>query len=277
MRNFSTLRSLLFGGLLAVAGCGTATNSGTPSLDDVTASTDCTLTQGYWKNHPGAWPLASLSLGTVTYTKAQLLAIFNTPVKGNGLIDLAHQLIAAKLNVAAGASPAVVAAAISSADALIGGLVVPPVGSGSLPTSVTTALVSKLDSYNSGLIGPGHCGNQPPPPPSPVCGNGILEAGEQCDDGNLVNGDGCSSTCTIETPPPPPPVCGNGILEPGEQCDDGNLINGDGCSCTCTIETPPPPPPVCGNGILEAGEQCDDGNLINGDGCSCTCTIETLH
>lgn len=32
----------------------------------------------------------------------------------------------------------------------------------------------------------------------PVCGNGILEAGEECDDGNLINGDGCSSSCTIE-------------------------------------------------------------------------------
>ncbi len=32
----------------------------------------------------------------------------------------------------------------------------------------------------------------------PVCGNGIKESGEECDDGNLINGDGCSSTCTIE-------------------------------------------------------------------------------
>ena len=35
-----------------------------------------------------------------------------------------------------------------------------------------------------------------------VCGNGILETGEECDDGNLINGDGCSSTCTIEEAPP---------------------------------------------------------------------------
>ena len=40
-------------------------------------------------------------------------------------------------------------------------------------------------------------------------------------------------------PPPPPPtcVCGNGILEPGEECDDGNTVSGDGCSSTCQIET----------------------------------------
>ena len=35
--------------------------------------------------------------------------------------------------------------------------------------------------------------------PLPECGNSILESGEQCDDGNLVNGDGCSNLCTIET------------------------------------------------------------------------------
>src|SRR5262249_12982263 len=31
-------------------------------------------------------------------------------------------------------------------------------------------------------------------------------------------------------------ACGNGILETGEQCDDGNRIDGDGCSANCTIE-----------------------------------------
>ncbi len=34
-------------------------------------------------------------------------------------------------------------------------------------------------------------------------------------------------------------MCGNGILEPGEQCDDGNLINGDGCHSNCTYELIP--------------------------------------
>src|ERR1043165_3879889 len=68
------------------------------------ADDDCTLTQGYWKNHPDAWPVASLKLGSVTYTKVELIAILKTPVRGNGLIALAHQLIAAKLNIKAGAS-----------------------------------------------------------------------------------------------------------------------------------------------------------------------------
>jgi len=43
------------------------------------------------------------------------------------------------------------------------------------------------------------CGNTNPPGPS--CGNTIVESGEQCDDGNTLNGDGCSSVCQIENTP----------------------------------------------------------------------------
>lgn len=70
------------------------------------------------------------------------------------------------------------------------------------------------------------------PPVLPACGNGCQEAGEECDDGNTANGDGCSSTCKHE-----PTGCGNGQLDPGEECDDGNTQNGDNCSSTCKIET----------------------------------------
>ena len=73
---------------------------------------------------------------------------------------------------------------------------------------------------------------------SPIlCGNGILETTEECDDGNTNNGDGCSAQCKIEVSTA---VCGNGILETGEQCDDGNTTSGDGCSATCQSENQPP-------------------------------------
>jgi len=72
-------------------------------------------------------------------------------------------------------------------------------------------------------------------PTSSLCGNGTVDSGEQCDDGNTTNGDGCSSTCMTETAGS---TCGNGILEGTEQCDDGNTTNGDGCSSTCLIEVP---------------------------------------
>ena len=109
-------------------------------------------------------PLSNFSgghvkLGTVTYTQAQLLSILDQPVRGNGLVSLAHQLIAVKLNIANGASGTVINSAIASADAMIGGLVVPPVGSGSLSTSSVGGLVTQLDQFNQGLAagGPGHC------------------------------------------------------------------------------------------------------------------------
>jgi hypothetical protein len=131
----------------------------TPTYTFSTAACDngCTLTQGYWKNHADAWPVAGLTLGAVAYTEAQLLDILGAPVEGNGLISLAHQLIAAKLNVASGANPAAIAATIAAADALIGGLVVPPIGAGYLAPATTSALTTALDNYNNGLTGPGHC------------------------------------------------------------------------------------------------------------------------
>lgn len=120
----------------------------------------CTLTQGFWKNKPEEWPVQSFTLGTVTYTKTQGILILKTPVRGNGLVSLSHQLIAAKLNAASGATvPASVTTAISAADSLIGGLLVPPIGGGSLPTSSTSSLTSVLDVYNNGNTpgGPPHC------------------------------------------------------------------------------------------------------------------------
>ncbi len=62
------------------------------------------------------------------------------------------------------------------------------------------------------------------------CGDGIREGTEECDDGNTVNGDGCSSVCGLEQ------GCGNGIVEGSEQCDDDNTISGDGCSSSCRVE-----------------------------------------
>jgi cysteine-rich repeat protein len=236
----------------------------TSSTAQSLVSANCTLTIGYWKTHPEAWPVSSLQLGSVSYTQAQLLAIFNQSVNGNGLVALAHQLIGAKLNVAAGASSGSVAGAIAAADSAIGSRVVPPIGAGYLKPSATSSLVAQLDSYNTGATGPGHCGDTPPP----VCGDGRLDAGEACDDGNTANGDGCSATCCVE---PPPPACGDGHIDAGETCDDGNTVDGDGCSATCCVE---PPPPVCGDGNLDAGEVCDDGNNIDGDGCSADCLCD---
>ena len=133
--------------------------------DIAPCATSCTYTQGYWKTHgptptgnnENEWPVTGLDLGSVSYTDAELQLIFDTAPGGNGLISLAHQLIAAKLNVVNGADDTDVAAAITAADALIGSLVVPPIGSGSLAPGATSALTGELDDYNTGVTGPGHC------------------------------------------------------------------------------------------------------------------------
>ena len=127
----------------------------------------------------------------------------------------------------------------------------------------------------------------------PVCGDGVLDSGEDCDDGNTSPGDGCSATCTIvdgwACPTPGSgclqKVCGDGVRTPDEQCDDHNTVNSDGCSSTCTVETGDdvgwvcpeagkPCIPKCGDKKKNGYEQCDDGNAKSGDGCSSSCLIE---
>jgi cysteine-rich repeat protein len=75
-------------------------------------------------------------------------------------------------------------------------------------------------------------------------------------------------------------TCGDGVIDQGKECDDGNTVSGDGCSAECKIEpgwTCTGEPSICskcGNGVLEAGEECDDGNTVSHDGCSADCKIE---
>jgi len=63
------------------------------------------------------------------------------------------------------------------------------------------------------------------------CGDGSEDALEECDDGNNIDGDGCSSLCTVEA------RCGDSSINSDEEtCDDGNTEDGDGCSGRCEIE-----------------------------------------
>lgn len=71
---------------------------------------------------------------------------------------------------------------------------------------------------------------------------------EICDDGNLIDGDGCSSKCKVEL---------------AYTCKGGSLTSKDTCYVTC------------GDNTRDSNEECDDGNTRNGDGCSSLCLIET--
>lgn len=91
-----------------------------------------------------------------------------------------------------------------------------------------------------------------------VCGDGIVDEDEECDEGE-DNGDGndCLSNCLLAS-------CGDGFLHHDEVCDDGNGVNDDGCTNLCAL-------PECGDGIVQEGESCDDGNAKDDDSCLTTC------
>ena len=120
---------------------------------------------------------------------------------------------------------------------------------------------------------------------APTCGDDVVESWEQCDDGNVQGGDGCSAQCQFEE------LCGNGVLDAGEDCDDGCLLNGDGCDAFCNTEitcgngvcdvdlgeTQANCPDdcvigTCGNGVTEGEEACDDGPL-GSECCTTECTV----
>ena len=73
-----------------------------------------------------------------------------------------------------------------------------------------------------------------------VCGDGTIEGAEACDDGNLVDGDGCASSCALEPDCSSGKCvsrCGDGMKLQPEVCDDGNTADGDGCAHDCVLET----------------------------------------
>jgi hypothetical protein len=104
-----------------------------------------------------------LQLGNVTYNRQQLQSILEQPVRGNGLVSLAHQEIAAKLNIANGTDDSCIAQTLAEADALIGNLIIPPVGSGFLPP---TGYERTLSLYNEGSLCAPAC--ELPPQPTPI-------------------------------------------------------------------------------------------------------------
>lgn len=107
--------------------------------------------------------------------------------------------------------------------------------------------------------------------PTPACGDGNLDAGEECDDANTRDGDGCDASCRHEVSDP---RCGDGRVDDGEECDDANTRDGDGCDAACQVEVSGP---ACGDGVRDGDEECDDANTRDGDGCSAECLTESTR
>ncbi|MBI5501397.1 MAG: hypothetical protein HY907_14220 [Deltaproteobacteria bacterium] len=114
------------------------------------------------------------------------------------------------------------------------------------------------------------------------CGDGVVDPGEECDDGNVIDGDGCETDCTY-------------TCVADAECDDGAFCNGaETCSAAYVCEAGTPEADLtacttadgaggvcrsglcaaidCGNALVEPGEDCDDGNAVPGDGCEADCT-----
>ncbi|HEY0138726.1 MAG TPA: hypothetical protein VGB85_31795, partial [Nannocystis sp.] len=88
---------------------------------------------------------------------------------------------------------------------------------------------------------------------SAACGDGFVDDGEQCDDGNALNDDACLDTCVLAT-------CGDGEQQLDvEQCDDGNADNLDGCTASCLSAVCSPPVATRGSALAISP---DDGRLV---------------
>lgn len=110
---------------------------------------------------------------------------------------------------------------------------------------------------------------------TPICGDGVIQPGETCDDGaseNTGEYGHCNATCSAKR------FCGDGIKDPEERCDNG--VNKDGygdvgsgkCAPGCVA------PPSCGDSLQQSpfGEQCDNGPLNDDtlyDGCTKQCKL----
>jgi cysteine-rich repeat protein len=129
-----------------------------------------------------------------------------------------------------------------------------------------------------------------------ICGDGVTETGETCDDGNTNPHDDCTNSCQAT-------ACGDSIVKvtgaDAEQCDSGGN-NSPTCDSNCTVAScgdahvnsasgeqcdsggndatcdDDCTAVVCGDGRVNpvAGEECDDGNFVdNGNGCSASCKL----
>lgn len=123
------------------------------------------------------------------------------------------------------------------------------------------------------------CGGGNAENPFALCGNGHLDAGEQCDDGNLIDKDDCLSTCVLASCNDPFGTCNGSDLRgltcasysqvdaPGLSCKPNCRLDLSGCGATFTptptataTATPTPPaPPPCGDGLLDQGQRCAGG------------------
>lgn len=192
---------------------GTAYSERDPLLED----DGCTLTQGYWKNHydgagndggnrDRAWPIDE----DTELCGRSWLATLDVSPRGDAFFILAHQYIAASLNVAAGAlAPADVSAALDEAEGLMQDC---NIAAGERARAVE--LAGLLDDFNNGRVGPGHCGDgeepgcegelcAPPAEEEPDCTTEICSGTDDTTDDDTTDDDTTDDGTTDDGELPP--------------------------------------------------------------------------
>jgi len=115
-----------------------------------------TGTPGYWKNHPDAWPVDEITIGGVSYTKEEAIALMKEDDKKDKTLTMFNALVAAKLNVLIGNDDSCIADTIIAADAWMedygpAGIGVKAGGKNS-PWREGEPLSLELDRYNNGQL-----------------------------------------------------------------------------------------------------------------------------
>jgi cysteine-rich repeat protein len=85
------------------------------------------------------------------------------------------------------------------------------------------------------------------------CNNTFIDLSPDVEDSEGELGDDGGGTTTI-----PPPPCGNGVTDPGEECDDGNRLDGDECTAFCLVgagDLPGDPDPAVRPYVVEGAAQ----------------------
>ncbi len=111
-----------------------------------------TGTPGYWQNHPDAWPVQEITIGGVTYSKEEAIALIAAPVSKDKRLTMIPALICAKLNVLIGNDPSCIAETIQCADEWMSTYGDSPVRGNSEAWRLGEPLYCVLDAYNNGLL-----------------------------------------------------------------------------------------------------------------------------
>jgi len=197
----------------------------------------CSLTQGYWKNHPDAWGLTEVSLGSSTLNQTEALQVLWTPTRGDATYILAHQYIAAQLNAhgtCASDDTDGVQSLLTQAGVWLNNN---PLGSkpDGAERDVGIALGASLDDYNNGVIGPGHCSD-------PLVEVSCAEVPDLTP--SIVISNSCGSVTVSQDP-----IAGTTLSEGESVTVTVTVSNSCGQVETCTLEVSVP-----GNSLDEDGD-----------------------